>query len=145
MPAADATVEYILAAAKQAPEEVDDAVFAITNLADHSTDQHKERDDERIPQTKCEHEHGKDKARDSTERGVGMAHGIAPDGSTGSLDETHSLVKIRGSRVMRLGCFVFGINRLVRRCGTLVDRQARRAGGLVLIGITHRKPPRSGR
>ncbi len=50
MPAADATVEYILAAAKQTAEEVDDTVLAVANLADHGADQHKECDDERVPQ-----------------------------------------------------------------------------------------------
>ena len=47
MPAADATVEYVLAAAKQAPEEVNDTVLAVANLADHGADQHKECDDNR--------------------------------------------------------------------------------------------------
>ena len=39
MPTAYAAVEYMLATAKQAAEEVDDPVFAIANLADHSPDQ----------------------------------------------------------------------------------------------------------
>ena len=100
MPAADATVEYILAAAKQTAEEVDDPVFAVANLADHGADQHEECNDERVPQAEREHQHGKDKASDGTERGVGMTHSIAPDGSARTLDETHSLVKIRGRRVL---------------------------------------------
>ena len=145
MPTADAAVEYKVAAAEKTTKEVDDTVLAVADLADHGTDQHKECDDERIPQAQREHQNGKNKARDSTKRGVGVAHGIAPDGGPGSLDETHSLVKIRRSRVIRLGCFVFGINRLACRRSALVDRQARRAGGLFLVGITHRKPPRSGR
>ena len=55
MPAADATVEYILAAAKQTAEEVDDPVLAVANLADHSADQHEECNDERIPQAEREY------------------------------------------------------------------------------------------
>ena len=38
-----------------------------------------------------------------------------------------------------------GVGGLACRRSVLVDRQARGADGLVLIGITHRKPPRSGR
>ena len=56
MPAADATVEYILAAAKQTAEEVDDPVLAVANLADHSADQHEECNDERVPQAEREHQ-----------------------------------------------------------------------------------------
>ena len=48
MPAADATVEYILATAKQTTEEVDDPVLAVTNLANHCADQHEECNDERV-------------------------------------------------------------------------------------------------
>ena len=68
MPAADATVEYILAAAKQTAEEVDDPVLAVANLADHSADQHEECNDERVPQAQREHQHGEDKAGDGAER-----------------------------------------------------------------------------
>ncbi len=100
MPDEEATVEYKIAAAKQTAEEVDDPVFAVANLADHSADQHEECDDERVPQAECEHQHGEDKASDGTERGVGMTHSIAPDGSARTLDETHSLVKIHGCRVL---------------------------------------------
>lgn len=77
MPTAYAAVEYMPATAKQAAEEVDDPVFAIANLADHSPDQHEECNDERVPQAEREHQHGEDKASDGTERGVGMTHSIA--------------------------------------------------------------------
>ena len=64
MPAADATVEYILAAAKQTAEEVDDPVLSITNLANYGAYQHEECDDKRVPQAEREHQHGEDKASD---------------------------------------------------------------------------------
>ena len=62
-----------------------------------------------------------------------------------TLDETHGLIKIVGDRVMRLGTLYLGIDDLACRRGALVNRQARRTSVLILIGITHRKPPRSGR
>ena len=61
MPTAHAAVEYILAAAKQTAEEVDDPVLAVADLANHGADQHKESDDERIPQAEREHQHGEQK------------------------------------------------------------------------------------
>ena len=61
MPTAHAAVEYILAAAKQTAEEVDDPVLAVADLANHGADQHKESDDERIPQAEREHQHGEHK------------------------------------------------------------------------------------
>ena len=88
MPTAYAAVEYMLATAKQAAEEVDDPVFAIANLADHSPDQHEECDDQRVPQAEREHQHREHKTRDGTERGVGMANGIAPDSRPRALNET---------------------------------------------------------
>ena len=71
MPTARAAVEYVLAATKQTAEEVDDPVFTIADLANHGADQHKECDDECIPQAQREHQHREHKTRDSTERGVG--------------------------------------------------------------------------
>ena len=82
MPAADATVEYILAAAKQTAEEVDDTVLAVANLANHGTDQYKESDDERVPQAQRKYQHGEDKACHGAERSVGVASALE---STGSL------------------------------------------------------------
>ena len=41
MPTAHAAVEYMLAAAKQTAEEVDDPVLAVADLANHGADQHK--------------------------------------------------------------------------------------------------------
>lgn len=145
MPTAHAAVEYMLAAAKQTAEEVDDPVLAVTDLANHGADQYKESDDERIPQAEREHQHGEHKTSDGSKRGVGMTDGIAPDGCPRTLDETHGLIKIIGDRVMRLGTLHLGIDDLASRRGALIDSQARSADGLVLIGIAHRKPPRSGR
>ena len=145
MPAADATVEYVLAAAKQTAEEVDDTVLAVANLADHGADQHKECDDERVPQAQCKYQHGEDKACHGTERSVGVAHGVAPDSSARTFDETHGLVKVISGAVVLLAGLGLGVGGLACRRSVLVDRQARRAGALVLVGIPHRKPPRSGR
>ena len=62
---------------KQAAEEVDDTVLAVENLADHGANQHKECDDERIPQTQRKYQHGEDKASHGAERSVGVGKSIS--------------------------------------------------------------------
>ena len=56
-----------------------------------------------------------------------------------------AVLYLRSSTAVLLAGLGLGVGGLACRRSVLVDRQARRAGGLVLVGITHRKPPRSGR
>ena len=82
--------------AKQARKEVDDAIIPITNLTNHRTDNHKDRDDDGVPQTDGQDEDGEHKAREAICHGEGMPLGVHPGSLAEPLHKADGIAKILG-------------------------------------------------